>query len=331
MTMAKCPVAKIFSVEKHPNADTLDIVKVLGYNCVDKKGNWKAGDLAVYVPIDSLIDTERPEFRFLKKNGDGKWHRLRTVRLRGVISQGILLKAPEGTTIGDNAAEFFGVEKYEPPEESCSNDVLGPFPGHLPKTDIERWQNYPDAFDGIDFDFIATEKVEGSSCTAYLKDGHFGVCSRNMEIKESDGNAYWMAVKRARIKEVLDSVSRLWKVDDLAIQGEVIGPKIQGNLYGLKEYQIKVFDFIVNGEYESQERLIDFCSLYSLSMVPVHYRGPILRKEKMVEFSNGPSYLNWNVMREGLVWRPYSKEMSSPTLGRLQLKVISPEYLLGKK
>jgi len=349
MTMMRCPVVRIAKVTKHPNADSLDIINILGYQCVDRCGSWSENQFAVYIPIDSLVNSDRQEFSFLKRPDKNNIVRVKTVKLRGVVSQGILVEAVVGRAEGEDCSDFYNVEKYEP-IESCPNpyskslggDPKGNFPSHLPKTDVERWQNYPTIFHKFkDKVHIATEKVEGSSSTCFLKcyDGetvHFGVCSRNLELKPGEGNnAFWSSAIKFDIEKKLKRIAMMLSISDkdidIAVQGELTGPGIQSNIYKHKEFQFYAFDLLINGQYVPSNRFFELCKLVDIQTVPIVYTGEILPDEKMVEFATDQSQIYGGTLREGLVWKLFESEESDVEIGRVQLKVISPEYLLKKR
>lgn len=121
----KVEVVKLNNIKDHPNADKLQIVEVWGYICCIQKGQFGKGDLAAYIPPDNVCDTNKPWFHFL-----GKHNRIRVKRLRGIVSQGLLVKPPFGAKEGDDVAEQLGVThyeppmNYEPPNVSCESNTL---------------------------------------------------------------------------------------------------------------------------------------------------------------------------------------------------------------
>ena len=152
-------------------ADMIVLAVVDGWKCVVKKDEFKAGDSAVYCEIDSFLPI-KPEFEFLRKSsfkrmGDKEGFRLRTVKLRGQISQGLLLpisvlgREPQP---GEDITEELGIEKYEPPTPTClSGKVVGPFPATVQKTDEERIQNLAIDFKSYKYrTFFVTEKLDGT-------------------------------------------------------------------------------------------------------------------------------------------------------------------------
>ncbi len=227
---------------------------------------------------------------------------------------------------GADLTEILGVTLYQPPIAAClAGDVVGVFPRFIPKTDQERIQNHRWILDELrDEEWVVTEKIDGSSCTMFMRDGEFGVCSRNYQLKPSDHNAFWIAARKYRVEEKLQGMN--W-----AIQGELIGPKIQGNRYGLSDYQWRVFDVyhIDQGEYLDPVSLIDFCKSLELETVPHLFKCHTFQTmTQMLVAAEDKSVLNPKVEREGLVWKPI-KERTDARIGRVSFKVISNKFLLN--
>ena len=177
MSTFSCPVVTIASVEHNPNSDNLDVLKFeeIFWVCQDVRGKRKVGDKVVYIPIDAMVDCTRPEFKFIEKNAkirDGKpIARIKTIRLRGATSQGLVIDLPDITgawehgeiPIGYDLSEYFGVTKYEPPQEAVfSANAKGTFPVWCPKTDCERYQNHNRTIEPFINDlWFATLKLDG--------------------------------------------------------------------------------------------------------------------------------------------------------------------------
>jgi RNA ligase (TIGR02306 family) len=218
MSTFEVPIVTIKSVKKHPNADSLDLIEFneIAWVCVDKINIRKPNDLVVYVPIDSEVEISRLEFEFLKPRAkaNGK-ARIRTIKLRGEISQGLILDLPKdimlwlckkheaehpnpaGTEInliGQNVAEYFGITKYEPSEDNLTPNAAGSYPYWGIRSDAERYENYNRNIEPyLDEDFFQSVKVDGTSLSVffdkYREENPIGVCSRNLEIKPDDEGA----------------------------------------------------------------------------------------------------------------------------------------------
>jgi RNA ligase (TIGR02306 family) len=324
----------IKTVTAHPNADSLDLATVRGWQVVVKRGEFKEGDHCVYCEIDSVLP-EREEFEFLRKNK----FRIKTIRLRNELSQGIafpisILERVPGAeylalSTGDDITEVLGVTLYAPPiPVDLAGDVEGKFPAFIQKTDEERIQNCAFVLEKYnDLEWVATEKVDGSSVTFFIKDGKFGACSRNWEMKDTPGNLHWRIAHQLNLPEKMREVGR-----DFALQGELLGPKIQGNPYKLPEHQVRFFSlyWVDQQHYGNHHQLKEMCAYLGLKIVPVIHYGDILPRtlEEALRTAEGLSDMG-DTEREGLVYRPL-QERADPALGRLSFKAISNRFLLQK-
>ena len=328
-------IRRIDSIDPIVDADAIEVATVGGWKIVVKKGEFAVGDLAVYLEIDSWVPTELAPFLSKGKEPrefEGiKGERLRTIKLRGQLSQGLLLPLNKDTiewNEGDDVTEYLGIVKWERPMNAqLAGMARGNFPSQIPKTDQERVQNLVGeiraAFD-IKSEFEITEKLEGSSMTVYLIDGVFGVCSRNLDLKETEGNAFWATAREldieGKMREIPDG--------DWAIQGELIGPGIQGNIYNLSKPEFHVFDVynIKTGEYLKPVYRRELIQRMGLTHVPVLNTGKCLKNgdvATVLSWAEGSSELNPNQEREGIVFKQVN--------GGMTFKAISNRYLLGEK
>lgn len=321
------------------DADQIEVASILGWKVVVKKGEFKINDLVIYCEIDSLMP-EQPEFNFLKPRG----MRIRTVRLRGQVSQGICFPLsiierygllPKDMIEGQDVTEAIGIVKYEPPiPANLSGDVKGGFPSFIPKTDetrVQILQSMLNKYKGTAC--YVTEKLDGSSVTCYIKDGEFGVCSRNLELKETEGNSLWKVARQMDIETKLRSLGI-----NCAIQGEIIGEGIQGNKYKIKGQQIYYFNFfnIDKFKYVGFQEYADIISRLGLISVPVINENYILENDidALIKMSIDKSILNKDVWREGIVIRPINEitdHVDSNGLlhnDRVSFKAINPEFLI---
>tara|TARA_Y100000310_G_scaffold344975_1_gene460908 strand:+ start:2617 stop:3651 length:1035 start_codon:yes stop_codon:yes gene_type:complete len=332
---------RIEKLEPIENADKIERATILGWHCVVKKGEYQEKDVCVYVEIDSILP-EKPEFEFLK---DRKF-RIKTIKLRGQISQGIAFpldiipkdKAGEvmHMEIGDDVSDIIGVTKYIAPIPAClAGRVKGNFPSFIPKTNETRIQSVPEVIERNKiYPCYATEKLDGTSVTYYLKDDDFNVCSRNLNMKTDNDNTYWQVAKKRDIEGMLRYAGTLkGNSKNLAIQGEIIGNGIQKNKYRMEGKDVFAFDIFDIDEYKyfSYERLFDFCYSFGLRMVPVvdesFYLG-YYDLEGLVEMSRGISKVYKHAQREGIVVRSAHSGVVDPELGRLSFKVVNPDFLL---
>jgi RNA ligase (TIGR02306 family) len=343
MTRKLATIRKIDALTPIEGADAIECATVGGWKVVVKKGEYRVGDEAIYCEIDSWIPFELAPFLCKGKEPrefEGvKGERLRTIKLRGQISQGLLL--PLGIGVydpnavleeGTDVTEILGIKKWEKAiPAQLAGQVRGNFPTEIPKTDQERCQNLVKeivAANEAGMKFEITEKLEGSSMTVYRIRGEFGVCSRNLDLKEDANNSFWATAIADDINAQMMSIDPYW---DWAIQGELIGPGIQGNIYNLSKLEFRVFDVydIQMGAYMKPEARLRLIETIGLKHVPVIAHSASLYDTlgitdipQLLKFAEGKSTLG-NTEREGIVF----KEVN----GGFSFKAISNKYLLGEK
>lgn len=339
-------IRKIDELQPIPEADAIECAVVGGWKVVVKKGEYRVGDFAVYCEIDSWIPNALAPFLSKGKEPreyEGvKGERLRTIKLRGQLSQGLLLpmdaipKAlgvtyfpPDAYQEGIDVSETLGIIKWEMPMNAqLAGMARGNFPSEIPKTDQERIQNLKKevaqaAADALEFE--VTEKLEGSSMTVYLIDGVFGVCSRNLDLKETEENAFWQVARRDDIEGKMRAVPT---GGDFAIQGELIGPGIQGNIYKLSKPEFHVFDvYNISGGFYMSPRdrrvLITMMGLQHAPVLLVDKDLGVGSVDDILEWAEGKSKLNDKQEREGIVFKQAD--------GGMTFKAISNKYLLNEK
>lgn len=333
-------IRKIDSLRPIEGADAIECAIVGGWTVVVKKGEYAAGDLAVYCEIDSFIPTAIAPF--LTKPGHSaktfegvEGERLRTMKLRGQLSQGLLLwrqlaldkvgEIYEGMDVSD----LLGIVKYEAPVPAAlAGEVKGMFPSVIPKTDQERVQNLSMEFaqwvaDSLHWE--VTEKLEGSSMTVYVIDGEVGVCSRNLDLKRNPDNSLWRAALRYDLEEKLKIAGT-----NIAIQGEIVGNGIQGNIYKMRDQDFLVYDIydIDAGRYYTPAERKAFVQVFGLNHCPVlAYSAElydtlgITNMEQVLKFAEGKSVMGQiGCEREGVVFKCHERSVS--------FKSISNKYLL---
>jgi RNA ligase (TIGR02306 family) len=334
-------VRKITNLTPIEGADKIELATIDAWKVVVAKDvNHKVGDMVIYCEIDSFLPIKE-EFEFLRKSsykkmGDQEGFRLKTIKLRGQVSQGLILPIsvlnPEGTNIyvdpfeGLDVTDMLGIIKYEPPiPADLAGKVKGLFPSFIHKTDEERIQNLSSEYETYkeknkeDVKFYVTEKLDGSSATFYINDGVFGVCSRNLELLETEGNSFWKVARELKLEESLVSLGK-----NICLQGELIGEGVQGNPYKVKGQTVRFF----NGfNIDAQENIpfLEFVELtqkMNLTTVPILDYDFTLPEtvENMLEYADKKSELNSNLDREGIVVRSYDRTIS--------FKVISNKFLL---
>ena len=354
MTRKLASIAEITYIKPIEGADAIECAIVNGgWPVVVKKGEYQVNDLAIYLEIDSWVPHELAPFLSKDKepreyNGV-KGERLKTVKLRGQVSQGLLLPlstwgpknrpwtiGEEGFDVGTDLTEYLGIQKWEPPIPSqLQGTMRGNFPHFIPKTDQERCQNLrKDIFETHKDDvYEVTTKLDGSSMTVYVKDGEVGVCSRNIDLVETEGNTFW---KSARQQNIVDTLLELSAEngEEYAIQGELIGEGIQGNPEKLTGHKFFLFDIysITVGRYlkvDERYSILDKLNMNGASIEHVPIVESSLRVaqayetiDELLEFAEGPS-LNPQTKREGLVFKSWGSDFS--------FKAISNSYLLKTK
>lgn len=321
-------VRRIAALEPIEGADKILCATIDGWKLVTAKDNgFDVGDLVIYLEVDSWVPTEIAPFLSKGKepreyNGV-KGERLRTIKLRGQISQGLILpldekirgewayahlalETPASLDEGTDLTEFLNIQKWEKPiPAQLAGTVRGNFPSFLRKTDQERVQNLVKELAGWRYDLDVweiTEKLDGSSMTVYFKDGEFGVCSRNLDLKEDENNAFWSTANSLNLREKLTAWGR-----NIAIQGELIGEGVQNNLYKLKGRKFMVFDmFDIDNHryYDSIDRLQLVADL-ELEHAPVISvdSGLPASVDDALAAAEGKSLLNKEVLREGIVYK----------------------------
>ncbi len=316
-------IQKVLELRPIEGADMIEVATINAWQLVVKKGEFKVDDLCVYCEIDCLMP-DKPEFEFLKPRN----MRIKTIKLRGQISQGICFPVsilPSGIEIVEDAdvTDVLGIVKYEPAIHACLSGIAkGNFPSFIPKTDEERIQNLSRYFERFkDNLFYITEKLDGSSATFYFKDGVFGVCSRNLDLIETEGNSFW------KVARELDIENKLSNLGNYAIQGELIGEGIQGNPYKIKGQKVLFFNAwdIDASEHVDMERFKSLMHEIGLDTVPVldtEFKLPNTISDLLI-LADGKSYLHKEVDREGLVIRSIDRKIS--------FKVISNKFLLKEK
>lgn len=342
-------VKQVTYVKPIPDADAIECAIIGGgWPVVIKKNDFKVGDSGVFFEVDCFLPMDDPRFEFLHKNkvtwSGEEGIRIRTIRLRGQLSQGLFMPLSEFpevqrellTTFSPvedlDFADLLKVQKWELPlPAGMGGQVKGNFPNFIPKTDQERVQNLVrEVFtDNINSEFEITMKVDGSSGTFYLKDGEVGVCSRNWELKvneENAGNVMIRLFSQTGLETAMRAIGK-----NVAVQAEVMGPGIQGNREQLKEANIFIFDVydIDNKCFLTPRERADYMLWledegYKGEHVPVLFASsklPANNIDDLLAFAEGPSIKH--PVREGLVYKRVD--------GKFSFKVINNQFLLREK
>ncbi len=352
-------IEKIEWIEPIANKDKIVLAGVLGWQVIIQVSDYKVGDLCVYIEVDSVLP-ERPEFEFLRS----KNFRIKTMKMAGVLSQGIcfpisILK--EGNyQVGDDVTEQLGITQYTGTMDTESTSTQKPvtkhkypkflmkmewfrqlvykqdhrkgkgkgFPTFISKTDENRVQSVPYVL-SIKQPWIATEKIDGCSCSLALKKHktwygkikyEFIVCSRNLRLFADDDSHYWKIAKSKNIEKIL--LSLIEDNDWVAIQGEICGPGIQKNKYQLKDFEFYAFNLIYPHGRASSLVANSILSNAGLKFVPIIDTDYILPDtvQEVLDYAHAKSALNKNIWREGCVFRSQD--------GKQSFKAVDPLFLL---
>lgn len=322
-------------------ADAIEVAVIDGWKVVVKKGEYQPQDLACYCEIDSFIpSTIAP---FLTKDGhhpkmynEVEGERLRTIKLRGQISQGLLLpmsvvfnkmSAQEALQIteGQDVSELLNIQKWEPPAEFQAANAKGNFPYFIPKTDQPRIQNLKrdlERWNEKEEEFQVTEKMDGSSMTVFIKDGVVGVCSRNLELKDDGSSTFWETAKKQGLVDLLEDLYKSTGYE-YALQGELIGGSIQGNAYKVDGFKFFLYDiFDIKAQEYIAPRIAELtATINHIQHVPVlgYMKMNGLSIEDLLHDAQGKSQVGAKPEREGVVYK--AADGSS-------FKVISDKWLL---
>jgi RNA ligase (TIGR02306 family) len=330
-------IRKIDEIKPIDGADAIEAAVVGGWTVVVKKGEFAVDQLAVFVEIDSWVPTELAPFLSKGKEPrefEGvKGERLRTVKLRKQLSQGLLLNLDDvlsGTNSfaeGDDVSEVLNIRKWEMPVNAqLAGMAKSNFPSLVPKTDAERIQNLSrqlTQWNEQNIKFEVTVKLDGSSMTVAKIGEEIHVCSRNLSLKlDQEGNTFVDTAKSCGLINKLKNYPR-----DIAIQGELIGPGIQKNQEKLSTHEFYVFEIydIASGRYFSPEDRYNLCKEFGLKHTPVIHTSVDLNNlglktiDDVLLFAEGES-LNTAAMREGVVFKNED--------GSIKFKAVSNNWLL---
>lgn len=322
MTEFRIEVVRVGPITKHPQADTLGLTRVYAYPTTVKLGDLQEGDKAVYLPIDSVVPTDRPQFKFLEGHP-----RIKARKFRGIFSMGLLVKADPAWEIGQNVQEDLGIIKWEPPEF-----VIGGDNEHCPfefphYTDIEGYRRWPDLLqDGEEV--VITEKIHGCNARYGFHQDRLWAGSRT-SMKRPDSstmyqNLFWKAADQNKIEE------KLRTIPGIGVYGEVFGSN-QDIHYDMPggHHGFRVFDMVnlETGAFMDWDEVVKISAKVGLTMVPVLHRGPW--SKELLKLANGNSTFAKNI-REGCVIHPVKERVAEycGAIQRVILKMISEAYML---
>ncbi len=313
-------LSRINDITEHPNADKLELTMIKGWQCVVRKDAYQKNDLVIYVPIDAVLPSELSDklniTQYLSKG------RVRTTRLRGEYSQGLIIDLDEVAdnghlAEGDDIKDMLGITKFEPPVKMSVNDSKLPdHPQFIRYTDIENLKNFPDVLKKAE-EVVITEKLHGSNFRVMKTDsGELLVGSHRINLAENSDLIYWKIAGEFDLDNILNPGEILF--------GEIYGPKIQKLNYDLKKVTAAFFDIMIDMNYLNNQDFIDYCLRHRLPMVPYLFKGPW--QTDLTKLASGDSELAGHI-KEGIVIKPI-EERFDQRIGRVILKHISERYLL---
>jgi len=324
MSKHTIPVVEV-RLEPHPNANSLSIVRIDGWQVVVKSAQWADKKLGIYIQPDYVVPTDRPEFAWLHKEGATK-HRVRVQRLRGAVSMGFLIPAPPDAAAGDDFMEKLGIERWEPQlpglstmgEATKGPDII------CPVYDVENYYGYPYALNDNE-EVIISEKCHGSSGRFLYHNGTMFCGSRKEWKKEDAGNLWWRCIKDNQwIKE--------WCMlhADHVLYGELLG--VQGGFpYGRKSNEVifRAFDIWHQSNWLSFDHanlIITENNTYPERWVPILYSGRF-NKEMAILLAEGQSTISGaGHIREGVVVQSVPDRIDAKC-GRVKLKIVGNGYM----
>jgi len=335
-------IVRIDSITAIRKADSLECAHIGGWPVVVRKDeNYVAGDRAIYLELDTFLPEGNPAWQFLVDKLPAEFngrvgHVLRTMTLRGQVSQGMLVKLPadlKDAPLGQEVTDYLGVCKFEEP---LPPDLLGKARGYrsslVPSTDEERVQNLDEELKewtqapAGELVWEMTEKVEGNACSFALLDSEFHVLSSQVDYLESDDIPHWIVARRYKVEEILRAH---FGDRQVVLQGELVGPGIEGNIYRLTEYDFylfRVYD-VATGSWMSPAQRHAFAREVGIPHAPVIDEAfefkPGMGPAELLAMADGPSAINPTRRREGVVYKGVNH--------KLRFKVVSNKYLLNEK
>lgn len=324
-------IQKVHTIEPIEGADNIEVIHVLGWELIAKKGEFQEGDLCVFFEIDSVLpETEWSEFLRAKK-----FH-VKTMKLDkfGVISQGLALplnildehkSAYHDWTEGDDVTTILTVTKYEAPSPvNFAVGIIGTFHPFIPKTDEPRIQSNPKMLDELwGKPYFIAQKLDGTSCTVVKDDSGIHVYSRNMEV--NDTSMYWQVARAEGLLDVVEAHPYR------AIQGEIVGENIQGNRLGLTGKHFFAFNILDLNKliYEDFLKFIRDTEAWGIRTVPMLDVSTSFdyTLEELEAYAESLNYES-GFPQEGIVVRPQIEMRSLSNRSRLSFKVINKKFLV---
>jgi hypothetical protein len=352
-------IQEIIDLQPIEGADMIERATILGWHLVVRKGEFKIGDRCVYCEVDSILP-DRSEFEFMRdRKFRVRAIKLRGQVSMGIAFPLSILPPKSPGYVGADVTNLLGVTKYDPQAEQEAKETARqeaiqtsriqkflrrstlyrrlftrknkdtlPFPAFIKITDEERIQKIPQLLESLQGVAVyGSEKLDGQSATYFLvrhkrfllKDKiTFGVCSRKLHLVKKNDTSWWTVAKSLDIEKIMRGLMENAKT--FVIQGEILGPKIQGNKYKVKDYQFYVFNVVVDGKkinpyFHDVERFF--------KIVPIVFEGTLpATVDEVVAMADGQSVIA-DTIREGLVFRTRDQSVS--------FKAVSNKFLLKYK
>ena len=337
-------IQEIIKTEPIEGADRIELAYVLGWQCVVNKGQFRSSDKAVYFEIDSFLPI-REEFEFMRASSYrktdimGEGFRIKTMKFRGQISQGLLLpisqfpEIPADIELGMDVTELLGVKKWEIEEKATTGGTtIGNLPYDVPHTDEIRIQAEPELiqeFAGLEY-YIST-KMDGSSHSIGIDEDGFHVTGHNYEYKNDGSSSFYNLVNERGYREKLEAFVKEAGLKTLTIQGELCAPGIQKNRLRLIKPEWYVFTIREDGKRVGLKRMLEISEALGMTTVPIEEVDVDLPSkyptvEALLERADG-DYPNGG-KKEGIVIRPTEPVFCPLISASLSMKVVSNKYLL---
>lgn len=344
-------IQKIKEIVPIEGADRIELAKVLGWQCVVNKGQYKPEDLVVYCEVDSFLPIEE-QYEFLRNNSFkknpilGEGFRIKTQKFRGELSQGLVLPltaipadANVDITEGTDVTDILHIREWEMPEMATgSGTVIGDLPDGAVASDEVRIQSCPElleAFRGLKY--YISSKCDGTSMSVLLdKNGKFHVNGHHKEFKDDGKCTLYEKVKEIDLENKMKALCKEDNITELFINGEYCGEGIQKNPLGLKSPEWFIFTIRENGERVGLDRMIHICEVLGLKTVPIEEVDEDLpskypNEDALLTRADGNYTVGEGRRKEGIVIRPVDPVFSPILSGPLSVKVISNKYLLKQK
>ena len=342
MSSIKVEVSRISDVRVHPNADALELANVGGWQMCVPKGKFTNGDPVVYfeqgtvLPAEVAVNLGVEKYLHSKTDINGnKVLVIGRVRLRGEPSYGLVIEPEEFMQIGDDVTSYYGAEKYHPPVKFGISDQEVDHPSFPAYTDIENMRSYPDVLqDGEEV--VITEKIHGTNCRVgfVAADGELTVMVGSRRFRRKDPGVekwreslYWFPLSLNCVQDLINHLVVAGHKSTV-LYGEVYGKGVQIYGYGETGLAFRAFDIMLDGKYVNFDEFLALCELYDVPICPYIARGPYSIGAIRLH-SDGDSCVGGDHGREGVVVRPVT-ERTDPRVGRVILKYVGDEYLLGK-